>query len=145
MGGSLFLLVEQNFPGWQATLPVAATALLIAAGPDAVPNRKLLANGVLPALGLVSYSAYLWHWPILVYARYQRGGELPAEMALALTAGAVAIATASTKFIERPFRSGGSSRSIRTAPALVAAMVVAGARRSLAAAVGRRLQARHAT
>ena len=70
--GSLFLLSENNvFPGVRALLPTLGTAALILSGHygNAAPNR-LLKLKLLSWVGLISYSAYLWHWPILAFYRY---------------------------------------------------------------------------
>jgi len=72
-----------------------------------------LAKAPLTWIGLISYSLYLWHWPILVFARYYllRSSLSPAE-----AAGAVALmltlATLSWRYVERPFRD--RSMPIRT-------------------------------
>ncbi|MBU6280558.1 MAG: acyltransferase, partial [Actinomycetales bacterium] len=53
------------FPGWAALPPVAATLLLIAAGPTSATGRAL-SVGVMVWIGALSYSWYLWHWPLIV-------------------------------------------------------------------------------
>src|SRR6185436_20277250 len=82
--GIALLSAQRPFPGWRALLPVAGTALLIAAGPTAWVNRRVLSNPLMVYLGLISYPLYLWHWPLLVYARIAAGGEPPASLRLAL-------------------------------------------------------------
>lgn len=70
--GSLFLLSEDSvFPGIRALLPTLGAAALIISGyyGNAVPNR-LLKLKPMSWIGLISYSAYLWHWPILAFYRY---------------------------------------------------------------------------
>lgn len=70
--GSLFLLSENSvFPGVRALLPTLGTAALILSGyyGNAAPNR-LLKLKPMSWIGLISYSAYLWHWPILALYRY---------------------------------------------------------------------------
>jgi peptidoglycan/LPS O-acetylase OafA/YrhL len=70
--GSLFLLSENSvFPGVRALLPTLGTAALIISGHygNAAPNR-LLKLKPMPWIGSISYSAYLWHWPILAFYRY---------------------------------------------------------------------------
>src|SRR5207247_5485333 len=63
------------YPGWWATLPVVGTALLIWAGTDAWINRALLGRHALVYIGLMSYPLYLWHWPLLAFARITESGE----------------------------------------------------------------------
>lgn len=70
---SLFLLNEnQVFPGLHAILPTLGAALIILAG-HCAKNRvsRLLEKKFMVWIGLVSYSAYLWHWPLLAFLRYQ--------------------------------------------------------------------------
>ena len=55
------------FPGWRALLPVLGTAALVAAGVAAQTGpSRVLTLAPLPWLGALSYSLYLWHWPVLV-------------------------------------------------------------------------------
>jgi len=70
--GSFFLLSEdQAFPGLRAIPPTLGTALLILAGHCAEnPISRLLSIRIFVVIGLLSYSAYLWHWPMLAYYRY---------------------------------------------------------------------------
>lgn len=62
-----FLLPDHAsaFPGWWALLPTLGAFLVIAAGPQALPNRLILTNRAAVAVGLISYPLYLWHWPLL--------------------------------------------------------------------------------
>lgn len=108
-----FVLIGKDsaFPGWWAVLPTIAAAALIWAGPHSVLNR-MLSNPVSVWFGRVSYPLYLWHWPILsfmsiTYAEFEPGPE----RRLVAVALAVVCASATLYFVERPVRSGGSSRS----------------------------------
>ena len=92
---SIVLLDEgQNFPGLLVLPACLGTALLILVGPEQRPTvTRLLSTRLVVALGLVSYSLYLWHWPILAFARYQfdrplRWDELTILLALSLSAAA---------------------------------------------------------
>jgi peptidoglycan/LPS O-acetylase OafA/YrhL len=102
---SLFLIAEgQPFPGWRAAVPTAGAALIIFAGNSGTSIwSKLLASRPLIWVGLVSYSAYLWHWPILAFYRYGYG-----EPGLAASAIAVALtfflAWVTYRTIEQPAR-----------------------------------------
>ncbi|MBC5765162.1 acyltransferase family protein [Ramlibacter albus] len=101
-----YLSSTDDFPGWRAALPVAGTCLLLAAGPAAWVNRKVLGLAFLRWMGKVSYAAYLFHWPLLVFGRIQAGGELHPADALWITALSVVLAWASTQTIERKFTFG---------------------------------------
>ena len=118
------------FPGVAAIPPVAGTAALIwgsAAGSRGALKR-LLSTGPFTSVGLISYSLYLWHWPILVYlgVRWPDHGALAlaAAIALSLLAGAC-----SWRFVETPIRRGGSlssRRSLFAAAALATGTLAAG-------------------
>lgn len=72
IGCSFFILTEEQvFPGFRAVPPTIGAAMLIIAGHyvNCWPNR-LLQTRPLVWIGLISYSAYLWHWPLLAFFRY---------------------------------------------------------------------------
>ncbi|WP_285247168.1 acyltransferase family protein [Pseudarthrobacter sp. efr-133-R2A-89] len=92
-----------GFPAPGAVLPVLATAAVIAASTGAQANHNyLLTNPVSKYLGGISYSLYLWHFPIIVFlgVRYPEGGTVYALMALGLT---LALSVASYHLVENPF------------------------------------------
>jgi peptidoglycan/LPS O-acetylase OafA/YrhL len=92
------------FPGWWALAPTLAAALVIAAGPSALLNRLFLASPPVVLLGKISYPLYLWHFPLLVFARVQ-WGPLSVPLTLALVAVSVVLAYATYRLIELPVRS----------------------------------------
>ena len=114
------------YPGWWALLPVVGTALLIWAGPDAAINRRLLALRVLVYIGLISYPLYLWHWPLLSFARIMESGEAPRSVRAAAIGIAFILAAATYEAVERPIRRGVSRRTpLRLATVAAALAVVA--------------------
>jgi len=102
--GLLLLRAEQAFPGWRALLPTVGTVLLIAAGPDAFPNRTLLAWRPMVAIGLVSFPLYLWHWPLLTFARILEAGTPPARARVIAVIVSFALAWLTYRFVEAPIR-----------------------------------------
>jgi peptidoglycan/LPS O-acetylase OafA/YrhL len=95
------------FPGAAALLPCAGTALIIHSGGAAHTTivRRLLGWGPLVVIGLMSYSLYLWHWPLLAFARYYFLSEItPGATALFVVISLV-IAYLAWRFVERPVRS----------------------------------------
>ncbi len=104
--GLLFITKDDPFPGWWALLPTLGTALLISGGASAWINRRLLSNRLLVWFGLISFPLYLWHWPLLAYARLLAGETIAWPYRAALVAVAVGLAWLTYRFIERPLRYG---------------------------------------
>ncbi len=94
-----------TFPGLMALPPCLGTALLLYSGQKgpAVGNR-ILSFPAFVFVGLVSYSLYLWHWPLLVFARYFFGRDLAAGQTVSVVGLSIALAVVSTFFIEKLFR-----------------------------------------
>ncbi|MDT7855240.1 acyltransferase family protein [Rubrivirga sp. S365] len=93
------------FPGWAAAVPVAATVLALRAGTARTETAlaRALAWRPLQELGRLSYSWYLWHWPVLVFgAALGLAETLPAR--LALVALSLGLAEASYRLVEDPVR-----------------------------------------
>ena len=103
-----FALIDRHdrIPGLPALLPVLGTVLVILfAGPRTWAGR-LLSRPLPVGLGLISYSAYLWHQPVFAFARMRAFAPIPAAGYLALAALSLALAWLSWRFVERPFRKG---------------------------------------
>ncbi|WP_158914637.1 acyltransferase family protein [Caulobacter sp. S45] len=101
---SVIIFNEQTpFPGVAAALPALGAAGLIASERSFV-NRRVLSARPLVGVGLVSYSWYLWHWPLMAYAWICSAGA-PSSLTLGLIALlSFVLAYLSWRFIERPFR-----------------------------------------
>ena len=67
IGSMWFYTTDIVTPSWYSLLPVLGTALLIAAHEDSVVNKTVLTWKVMISVGLISYSLYLWHWPLISY------------------------------------------------------------------------------
>lgn len=94
------------YPGTAALLPVLGTALVIGAGcatPDLGVGR-LLSLPVMRSLGRVSYSWYLWHWPVLLLAPALFGHALGLVARLAMVIVSLGLAISTLRFIENPAR-----------------------------------------
>jgi len=114
-----------DFPGWAALLPVAGTALLVAT-PSGLVNRLLLSSRPAVFVGLLSYSWYLWHWPLMSFARIVSSRPLHPAVPSLLALLALAAAYASWRWVERPFRASRSADAVVLARnACVAAGVAA--------------------
>ncbi len=101
------------FPGAAALPSVLGTALVISV-PASWINRTILSNQILVSIGRVSYSWYLWHWPLLAYLRILYGSKPPLTASVLASIAALATAVLSYYLIERPFRN-----SVRTPSAIL--------------------------
>lgn len=101
---------DRPFPGWWATVPVSGAVLSILAGPNAWMNRKLLANKLLVGIGLISYPLYLWHWPLLSFARMMETKSFSPEVRVLTVAVSFLLAWLTYHLIEHPVRSQAKSR-----------------------------------
>jgi peptidoglycan/LPS O-acetylase OafA/YrhL len=121
---------ETPFPGPAALLPCLGTALVIHAGASGSNRvRSLLALAPLVAIGRISYSLYLWHWPLLEFARYGSLAPLSSGRLAGVLATSVLVAVLSWRCIEQPFRRQGSHAVVfgSAAAATAAAGLLAGA------------------
>ena len=108
VAGVALLDGSMPYPGAAALLPAVATAAVVVGGDRRGPARWLLSLAPLRWFGRISYSLYLWHWPLLVLPVLALGRELALDERLALAGIAIAVATASWRWIEEPFRRGWS-------------------------------------
>lgn len=92
------------FPGAYALPVTIGTALIILFARSGTIVQKLLAARPMVAIGLVSYSTYLWHQPVLVFFKHRFGSGLLEDYVFILIALSIALATFSYLFIELPFR-----------------------------------------
>lgn len=113
LAGSVLLITEHHpFPGFIALAPVLGTALLIASGTIGLNViSHCFAAWPLRLTGLVSYSAYLWHWPILAFLRYGYG-ELNLSMITTALVATFVLAILSYRFIETPTRASQASAGV---------------------------------
>jgi peptidoglycan/LPS O-acetylase OafA/YrhL len=105
-----------RYPGTAAMLPCMATAALLATGRGPRPAlvNRMLSWPPLVFVGLISYSLYLWHQPVLVFANYYYIGPLRPAATAALLVATLLVATASWRFIEQPVRARILMKSTRT-------------------------------
>ena len=102
---AIFLITnDKPFPGWRALLPTLGASLIILGGKSAWVNHFLLSNRWLILLGLISYPLYLWHWPILTFARIYEGAMPSAITRVSAVLVSVALAYVTYRAIEMPIR-----------------------------------------
>lgn len=102
---AIFLYDEQTpFPSVYALVPVVGTSLIILFAAQGTWVGKLLSMRGFVGIGLISYSAYLWHQPLFAFARVRSLTE-PSHMLMgSLALAALLLAWASWHFVEKPFR-----------------------------------------
>jgi peptidoglycan/LPS O-acetylase OafA/YrhL len=116
--GSVFAInSDLPFPGLLALPPCLGAVLVILAGRDGESwVGRLLSFKPIVLIGLISYSLYLWHWPITVFQQnytflFSGGSERVTK--LVIIGASLVAATLSWKFIEQPFRTGRARPSNR--------------------------------
>ena len=91
------------FPGWVTVPSIAGTMLLIRYAEGGAAGR-LLSSAPFVGIGKISYSLYLWHWPVLVFGGYVTYGRQSVGLGVALILLSFLCAYASWRWIETPFR-----------------------------------------
>ncbi|MGB7449421.1 MAG: acyltransferase, partial [Ornithinimicrobium sp.] len=101
----MMVSAETAWPGYAALLPTLGSAAVIVAGFTSGPAGPAGLLGLRPAVwvGGLSYSLYLWHWPLLISAEAQ-WGELSAVQGLAVAVSSAVPAYLSYRFVENPLR-----------------------------------------
>lgn len=109
--GSVILLSEAStWPGWLAAIPVAGAGLVVAA---ARSDSAVTGNPAAQFLGKISYSVYLWHWPVVVGLHYfDKSREVP--WIVGGIAASVVLGHASFLLVESRFRAGKAGRRAST-------------------------------
>lgn len=121
-----------RFPGLAALPTCLGTALLIYANTPSSAGLTNVGRALswrpLVFVGLISYSLYLWHWPLLAFSRYLAAGELTVIHRAVLIVASFACAVLSWKFVETPFRTrrmGASRKSLFVVAGVATAAVSA--------------------
>jgi peptidoglycan/LPS O-acetylase OafA/YrhL len=102
LAGVVFVRDGAGFPMPQAAVPTLGAALVIACGERTAVGR-VLSLGLLRYIGRISYSTYLWHWPLIAFWRIETGIALDPPETVGLVAASLAMGALSYHFVERPF------------------------------------------
>ncbi|WP_275783334.1 acyltransferase family protein [Pararhizobium gei] len=94
------------FPSLYAVVPVLGAVMVILWGTSGTVTARLLSTPPMVGIGLISYSLYLWHQPVLAFARIRSLTEPSALLLGSLALACVPLAYLSWRFIEGPFRKG---------------------------------------
>ena len=107
LGSALWLNEKMIFPGWVALIPAFGAALVILAGLQGLPVWLDRIYGFKPVAltGEISYSLYLWHWPLIILLPWATGYQLRAYELVLILVVAYALAFLSKKYVEDRFRS----------------------------------------
>lgn len=119
--GFMQITKDVDFPGFWAAIPVLASALVIFAGPNAWPNRKLLSNKILIWFGLISFPLYLWHWPLISFLTIVNGEAPTGKLRLATLLISIFLAWVTYEVLEKRIR---FNRSVRYMPIYLVLLMV---------------------
>lgn len=116
LGSAAAFSTAMPFPGWIALFPVTGAIFLLLSGASAQPRRGLSpawwqSLGPMRYLGDISYSLYLWHWPVIVFSVFLLGPNPGWLHGSAVIAASIALAAVSTRYIEQPVRNFEPGRS----------------------------------
>jgi len=123
--GICVITKDFSFPGVWALLPVGGALLLISAGPKGWFNRTILSHRLMVWFGFISFPLYLWHWPLLSFAKIIEGETPNASLSVAAVSLAVLLAWLTYRIVELPIRFGITYSRAKTT-LLVALMLVVG-------------------
>lgn len=110
------------FPSFAALIPCVGSALVIYSHNPRFTGR-LLANKPMVGIGLISYSLYLAHWPLIVFWKYYTFRDLTAFERVLLPLLSIVLGALMYRFVERPFRSSETNTLSGSAFGLVCALL----------------------
>jgi len=95
---------QSKFPGWNALAPTIGTALIIGAGAHTFTARRIFSLRPMVWIGLISFPLYLWHWPLLTFARIIASTTPSAGIRFGAVVLALLLSWATYRLIEKPLR-----------------------------------------
>ena len=110
--GVLFIDKDIGFPGEYALIPVTATILILLGGVDSYINKKILSCKIMVFFGLISFPLYLWHWPLLSFARIIEGEIPETSIRVYCLLISILLAWLTFKFIEKPIQAQSNTGSL---------------------------------
>ena len=108
--GAILFDQDMLYPGVWALVPVLGTCFIIFTGNQSWINTSVLSNRFLVWIGLISFPLYLWHWPLLSFARIMEGSKPDWQIRAVLVAVSFVLAILTYYFIEQPIRFGRNLR-----------------------------------
>lgn len=104
LGAVFFYAKDTPFPSFYTLVPVLGTVLIILFASAQTFVARVLSHGVLVGIGLISYSAYLWHQPVFAFVRLPSTAEPSALLMGALCVLSLGLGWVSWRYVEQPFR-----------------------------------------
>lgn len=104
LGAVLLFDTTTPFPSIYTLIPVLGSCLILLHATPATWAGRILATSPLVGIGLISYSAYLWHQPLLAFARVHSLTDPAPALMLSLSALSLGLAYLTWRFVEQPFR-----------------------------------------
>lgn len=120
---SFFMKADATFPGWNAVPPVIAAAALIAFMRKKSLFGSLMSCRPFVYIGFISYPLYLWHWPLLSFARVINGEDTSAAVRVVLVFSSFVLAVVTYSLIEKPLKRRASWKR-KTTPLIVSMLAV---------------------
>jgi peptidoglycan/LPS O-acetylase OafA/YrhL len=112
------------FPGWHALIPCVGAALIIYSGTGGTSLAgRLLSYRLFVFVGLISYSLYLWHWPLMVFEKQLFSEQYARYSGVAVVVLSCMLAVLSWRYVERPFRKKGTVKQRRKLFAVAAGIM----------------------
>lgn len=108
----VFINKNLQFPGYWAIPPVLGSVLVIASGPKAVINKYIFNNRIAVWIGLISYPLYLWHWPLLTFARIIESEVPNPQTRIVVILASLGLSWVTYRFVEKPFRAKSNPRVV---------------------------------
>lgn len=133
MIGASVILIEPGsaFPSYQALMPCLGAAILIYCAHQTCMVKAVLTQRSIVFIGLISYSLYLIHWPLIVFYKYSSMNDLSLAASVSIIALSMLMAVLMYHKIERPFRrrsdtdkTRDNDRFVRGTALLMAGMVI---------------------
>ncbi len=100
----VFFNKDTPFPGPYTLVPTLGAVLIILFSSPQTIVGKLLSSKIFVGVGLISYSAYLWHQPLFSFAKHRSVGAPSQPLLITLSIAALVLAYFSWKYVETPFR-----------------------------------------
>ena len=126
ISATLFLNQNKLFPGYLALIPTIGASILILSGASNTGwiNKNILSTKIFVWIGLISYPLYLWHWPLLSFARIAESATPSYELRLAILTASFLLAWLTYRFFELPIRSNSALFPKKTTQYLVITMII---------------------